>query len=444
MNWKLVKLSCAGMAVLVLLAAGCRAVQMARLSARLWSEAQQAAAAGDWATADDRLAGYLQLHPDDLPALRLCGEVSSRPDADERSRRRALNAYARVVELEPADDAARLSWANLLVEGQPTQALEQADRLLAVQSDWPQALAIKAEAIYRLWKTGGDRTPADAVGAFEAWAEVEPSRVEPAARMALIAVEAAQDEKTADPLSLLRRAQGALDRTVHLAKSPEAHLARYAWRQLLGETAQGGELDRDLEDALALDSNHLEANLAAAQSLVPGAFGRSLYDWGPREAVNADVRDRAAQYLQQAMQEHPEDERAFGAWIELGRMNDAQRKGATEVAWVQEQLPEMTWPLRARCASTLVESGDYEAADRALTALEIVSSSGKPVKVGTETVVDPRKAYTALLRARLERLSGKMAADSTRLPELIELQAQFQGTSLEPLLAAEVAHLQPE
>jgi hypothetical protein len=442
MNWNLVKWTCAGLAVLLLLAAGIRAVQLSRLSAKLWAEAQRSAADKDWATAEECLAQYLALHPEDLPALRLCGEVSSRPGADERSRRRAANAYARVVELEPNDDAGRLAWANLLVEGHPTRALEQVDRLLAVQSDWPQPLAIKAEANYRLWKTGGDRTAADAVAGFEAWADVEPSRVEPAARMALIAVEAAQDEKTADPLSLLRRAQGALDRTVHLAKTPEAYMARFAWRQLLGDIGPEGELDRDVQDALALDANQLEANLAAAQAMAPAAFGRSLYDWGPRQSISEERRKAAAEYLQRAMQEHPEDERAFSAWVELGRMNDPQRKGAAEALWVQERLPEMSWPLRARCTSTLVDSGDVAAAEGALAALDIVTSSD-PVKVGKESVVDPRHAYAALLRARWERLSGK-SSQKERLPELIELQAQFKGTTLEPLLAAEVAHLQPE
>lgn len=153
--------------------------------AALRSEGLAAAEAGNHKEAFEKLARYLFRSPNDVQVLVAFARSREQVPAPGGAHlRQARDAYQRAVSLDRSliDQRARL--AMLMSDfGQLPEALEQADRVLAVRPEDRTALAVRAVVLQRM------RRPADAAAAALRWSEVAPEDV----RSLAIALATARD-----------------------------------------------------------------------------------------------------------------------------------------------------------------------------------------------------------------------------------------------------------
>jgi len=96
------------------------------------------------AVAERMLRGFLKIHPTDVSAIRMLGEIASRL----RRYDDAEKLFGRALELAPGFDAARNCYAAILYRnGKPQGAIEQADILLKRSPRNPGYLAVKAASL---------------------------------------------------------------------------------------------------------------------------------------------------------------------------------------------------------------------------------------------------------------------------------------------------------
>jgi tetratricopeptide (TPR) repeat protein len=96
------------------------------------------------AVAERMLRGFLKIHPTDVSAIRMLGEIASRL----RRYDDAEKLFGRALELAPGFDAARNCYAAILYRnGKPQRAIEEADVLLKRSPRNPGYLAVKAASL---------------------------------------------------------------------------------------------------------------------------------------------------------------------------------------------------------------------------------------------------------------------------------------------------------
>ena len=96
------------------------------------------------AIAERMLRGFLKIHPTDVSAIRMLGEIAARL----RRYDDAEKLFGRAVDLAPGFEAARNCYAAVLYRnGKPKDAIEQADILLAKSPRNPGYKAVKAAAL---------------------------------------------------------------------------------------------------------------------------------------------------------------------------------------------------------------------------------------------------------------------------------------------------------
>ena len=151
-------------------------------------DALAAMQSGDFPSAERKLRGEVAAHPDDVSALSLLGvtldnldkvheaaefhrravakaprsiDVLNNYAAHEwiaRNEQEALNAYLRVLKLDPAHYNANLQLARFaLKRANAPDAIRYLDQLPAARRESPQALLLRLEALYR----GGDLAQGD-------------------------------------------------------------------------------------------------------------------------------------------------------------------------------------------------------------------------------------------------------------------------------------------
>jgi len=96
------------------------------------------------AMAERMLRGFLKIHPTDVSAIRMLGEIAARL----RRYDDAEKLFGRAIELAPGFEAARNCYAAILYRnGKPQEAIAQADLLLARSPRNPGYKAVKAAAL---------------------------------------------------------------------------------------------------------------------------------------------------------------------------------------------------------------------------------------------------------------------------------------------------------
>lgn len=250
--------------------------QVGRQGEVLLEAADRAQAGSDWYWAEKYLRQYLAFHPDDVEALgRLAYVIDKSAGGVAFYRIRAINAYAYALDKDPERDDFRQALAELQLITNPQAALTTAESILAKDPTSLAALKVRAEALDQLSNVFmTNPVPIrQVIKAHEDVLKADPADHKTAVRLAMLLRTHADDLVRGDPNALAymqRRADRIID---ELKKQPdlsaEAHLVRYRYRMTYGSTAKKpervGELDEDLEEAIAREPNNLEVRMAMAE-----------------------------------------------------------------------------------------------------------------------------------------------------------------------------------
>ena len=285
------------LALFVLLAVvGCSKEDRAQ---RYLEQGQELLAQGNLVKAQLEFRNALQIEPQLAPAWYGLGRVQE----GQQAWRAAFNAYSRAVELNPADEDARVKRGALLFAGgRPDEARAEAEAVLSAQPNDAGALALRGAVA--LEQGDVDAAAADAQAALQA----DPARVDALTLLADVRLQQGQSDAA---VALLERA---------IAADPDSSVLKLRLAALLEQRGETGAVRAVLEQLVEADPEAFEPRLRLARYLAArdelDAAERTL-----RAAVEAAPQARERQRM--LLQFIAETQGAEAAVAELRRLIEA-------------------------------------------------------------------------------------------------------------------------
>ena len=381
--------------------------QALRLGQYYLDAATTAEREGDWRHAASVLRYYLGLNPHDLDGLVRFANAVEQGAKSPGDLLPALNAYLEASSLAPERHDLRLRIAEIqLLNRLPAGALKGAEEVLADEPNNPDALRIKALALYGNPEDEGS-VPTSMIASFKEALERDPGDIQLAMSLAYLyrlngaelvrteTILSADDVEGLSDLTIDRMVDNAPDRA-------EALLARYVYRRHFGRFAISNDpsiLDPDLEEALRLRPDHLEILLAIAERLLDSAYREGF---SGADRLSDDLRERLLaieQALRERLAGNEFDRRIYRRIGDIdwatGRLDDAEailREGLRRVG-------EHTPALNVRFVELLMELGRWDEARKTLDRL------GESVrKMQGDVPLDKLAAALRRFRSRRARL----------------------------------------
>jgi len=356
--------------------------QLQRSASVYLQRANQLEETQEWAGAAKYLHRYLRLRPEDAPVQIRLAKTFDRAATELPSKQRSAEFYLRAIGLAPDDLSLRQRLCELCWElGRWQEAIEHAERILQVEPQQPRALRLRALCLHALSRNGGPVPIENVLSALHECVEFSPGETDVAY---LLATLIRDTYRGTNPAEVIASADALLDYMRHMNhESPDAWMVSYAYRKRYQLPNPGEDVDR----ALALAPDHLQALLAAAGEELP-----------------AQKYALAEAHYRRAMEVAPRDYRGYEG---LGDVFLAQQKAVeTEQAWKQglEQCGREHLVLHARLAELCLAQNRLPEAEQSL---DILERGLRPEAAALDSSLEKLTLAVQLLRARWWLAQGR-------------------------------------
>jgi len=382
-------------ATVLLLVAGGTFGWMYRQAKKMRVLLETAAAAevtGDWATVESALRRYASLHGDDAETCYRIGYAIETGASDEQDRMRAMPFYAKAVSLSPANDLARLRFAELLINDNPVEAVTSAEIVLQRQAGDADALRVKALGLARMSPRDGGAARDRLIETHQALnmaIRCQPGHLRLASQVAEFNRRNAAGLASAlgkSPADFEALALAALDRLVeHCDDEAEARLTRLLFRRRLGTVTPDDQMIReDLQRLVTLRPSSNVVRLLAA-----GWYSRQAFPVGPQNSGTAasdpGAVAKATAQLEAAVQNRADDPLPYWSLAQLHWWYGEREAALKTLEQGRQMAGAENLVLNLRLAELQLAEGRWTDAETTLRALETIVADLKPqAEVATE------------------------------------------------------------